>query len=601
MSSQKNHTFHIPVMGLAYTIDTPVKVAHYGISSVVSIIEDQLIESMREIYCKNENEEFVAIPEGDIDHRAKRVTAYLNLLQKIVEKKIEEVRSESFDDGYSINKYFEMLPGDSSLKILYKEMLISDDIVKHELQEKLRKNISAGSIDVNIMTKLDKSNYSKEGNELPVEYCDAMSALRGFANSNLSSSVVFSAGMNPRLYSYCETFKDFFPDQSGIQKKRIILKVSDFRSALIQGKILAKKGLWVSEFRIESGLNCGGHAFATDGLLLGPILEEFKLKRVELIEELYSISNSALIVKGKVGYGDIPEMRITVQGGIGTFQEDRFLREYYSLDGTGWGSPFLLVPEATNVDETTLNQLAHAKQEDYYLSNSSPLGIPFNNFRRSSSEVQRKKRIQSGRPGSPCYKKFLASNTEFTAQPICTASRQYQNLKISQIKSKFISEKEKDEEILLVMEKDCLCEGLGATAYLKNGQVTPHKLNAVTICPGPNLAFFSGVYSLDEMVSHIYGRKNILNSISRPNMFVNELNLYVDYLKNEISKNFSTWTVRHQKQFQLFKENLINGISYYKSILLDMKHDQLNMLERMQSELESSEKNLRNISFPKTC
>ena len=61
-------------------------------------------------------------------------------------------------------------------------------------------------------------------------------------------------------------------------------------------------------------------------------MEEFKLKRVELIEELYSISNSALIVKGKVGYGDIPEMHITVQGGIGTFQEDRFLREYYSLD-----------------------------------------------------------------------------------------------------------------------------------------------------------------------------------------------------------------------------------------------------------------------------
>lgn len=71
------------------------------------------------------------------------------------------------------------------------------------------------------------------------------------------------------------------------------------------------------------------------------------------------------------------------------------------------GEVLLLVPEATNVDETTLNQLAHAKQEDYYLSNSSPLGIPFNNFRRSSSEVQRKKRIQSGRPGSPCYKNSL--------------------------------------------------------------------------------------------------------------------------------------------------------------------------------------------------
>jgi len=65
-------------------------------------------------------------------------------------------------------------------------------------------------------------------------------------------------------------------------KKKIILKVSDFRSAIIQGNFFAKKGLWVSEYRIESGLNCGGHAFATDGFLLGPILEEFKQKRNNL-------------------------------------------------------------------------------------------------------------------------------------------------------------------------------------------------------------------------------------------------------------------------------------------------------------------------------
>lgn len=50
--------------------------------------------------------------------------------------------------------------------------------------------------------------------------------------------------------------------------KKVVIKVSDYRSALIQGKYLAKKGIWVSEFRIESGLNCGGHAFATDGYLL---------------------------------------------------------------------------------------------------------------------------------------------------------------------------------------------------------------------------------------------------------------------------------------------------------------------------------------------
>ena len=95
----------------------------------------------------------------------------------------------------------------------------------------------------------------------------------------LNSSVVLSAGMNTKLYSYFESFSDFFPDENGKLKKKIILKVSDFRSALIQGKFLAKKGLWVSEYRIESGLNCGGHAFATDGYLIGPILEEFKTSR----------------------------------------------------------------------------------------------------------------------------------------------------------------------------------------------------------------------------------------------------------------------------------------------------------------------------------
>ena len=135
-----------------------------------------------------------------------------------------------------------------------------------------------GSIDVNIMTKLDKENYRKT-EKLPVEFNDAHAALRGFAQSKLKSSLVLSAGMNPRLYSYIEQFDDFYPDKNGNLKKKVIFKVSDYRSALIQGKFLAKKGIWVSEYRIESGLNCGGHAFASDGSLMGPIFEEFKNNR----------------------------------------------------------------------------------------------------------------------------------------------------------------------------------------------------------------------------------------------------------------------------------------------------------------------------------
>ena len=47
------HTFHIPVMGLAYTIDSPIRVAQYGISSVISIIDDEVIERCMPITAKN--------------------------------------------------------------------------------------------------------------------------------------------------------------------------------------------------------------------------------------------------------------------------------------------------------------------------------------------------------------------------------------------------------------------------------------------------------------------------------------------------------------------------------------------------------------------
>jgi len=80
-----------------------------------------------------------------------------------------------------------------------------------------------GSIDVNIMTKIDKDNY-KRGEKLPIEYNDAHAAIRGFANSNLSSSVVISAGMSPRLYSYMENFPDFYPDKNGQIKRKLFLK-----------------------------------------------------------------------------------------------------------------------------------------------------------------------------------------------------------------------------------------------------------------------------------------------------------------------------------------------------------------------------------------
>ena len=597
MKNNSTHTFHIPVMGLAFTMDTPIKVAKFGISSVVSIIEDQLIEKMREVISKNYKIEYTAIVMDEPDYRARRITAYLNLLHNIVNRQIAEIKKENFETDYTINQYFEMLPDYSDTKKMYRNMLMCDGEEKLSLQTELRQCILPGSIDVNIMTKLDKTNYDKDGNELPMEYSDALAALRGYANSNLKSSIIFSAGLNPRLYAYCESFSDFYPNEKGVINKKIVLKVSDFRSALIQGKYLAKKGLWISEFRIESGINCGGHAFISNGIPLGPILEEFKNKREELLNELYTECSNSLNLLGKSPLLNKPELRITAQGGIGTSDENTFLMDYYNLDATGWGSPFLLVPEVTNVDDETLDKLVHAQKEDYYLSHSSPLGVPFQNVRNTTSEVQRLERINKNRPGSPCYKKFLSSNREFTEKPICTASREYQNLKIQQLKDTISDKNILEHEIEKIIEKDCLCEGLGASALIKNHAELSHKLKAVTICPGPNLAYFSGIFSLKQMVDHIYGRINILNNLHRPNLFINEMQLYLDYLKKEIEDQFSILTDKKIAYFQNFKANLLKGIDYYYSIehIINIKGSEA--YENMTQQLFEFKKMLHSFSF----
>lgn len=592
------HTFHIPVMGTGFTIDTPVKVARFGISSVISL-DDILIEQMREFYCKKTGEEYIPIHANEEDARAKRITAYLNLMNRMVKKQITELKTSGFEEGSDLGKYFELLPNHSPLKQTYHWMKkMKDGNTKFILQDLLRSEVRAGAIDVNIMTKLDKMNYAKNGEMLPSEYSDALAALRGFALSELNSSVVFSAGMNPRLYGYLEQFKDFFPDENGNMKKKVILKVSDFRSAFIQGKFLAKKGIWVSEFRIESGLNCGGHAFATDGYLLGTILEEFKTNREKIISELHEIYNKALEQKG-YAIQNIPHpMRITVQGGIGTAKEHNFLLNYFEVEATGWGTPFLLVPEVTNVDDETLVKLAAATEDDLYISDVSPLGVPFSNLRNSASEMQKAERVREGKPGSPCVKKYLVFNTEFTERPICVASHQYQKAKINELHSKNLTAEEFDKAYWKIVEKSCICDGLGVGAERKIGFINKQK-TAPAICPGPNLAYFSKISTMEEMVNHIYGRISLLNSTYRPNMFIKELSLYIDYLKKEFMKNLESWTEKQSVKLNDFKTNLQKGIDYYKQLIPKMHEETEQYKNKMREELNKLEEYLKSLTLKK--
>ncbi len=595
MNDQLLHKFHIPVMGLAYTIDSPVKVACYGINSVISIIEDKLIEMMRSYYYPQIDEPYQPITPDEKDYRAKRITDYLNLVNKIVQMHFERLKQSVFEAGSEIVKYFEMLPNDSKLRQLYIRMTQStDNAERKKLENFLRTQIKAGSIDVNIMTKVDKNNYDKQGVMLE-DGSDAVSALRGYAKSNLTnSSIIFSAGMNPRLFNYLGKCEEFEAIGWGVFDKKVIIKVSDYRSALIQGKYLAKKGVWVSEFRIESGLNCGGHAFATDGYLMGPILEEFKRKKNELVTTLFDIYRQALTEKGGRIFNQPHPVVLSVQGGIGTYEEDDFLHQHYGISSTGWGTPFLLVPEATTVDKDTLELLRHATKKDVVLSKNSPLGVRFYYLKGTSSEKEKINRIENGKPGSPCTEKYLVSNTEFTKEPICTASRRYQRLKIVQLKSMDLPEDEYQRRSTEVLDKECLCIGLSNAAAKEHELSLVKKLEAVTICPGPNVSYFSKVVSLKEMTDHIYGRSNIIQDQSRPHLFINELFLYISYFKEQLLDASSTSADGKQKRFFLeFYKNLMDGIAYYRNLMDDDTLGHLALPEEsMKQDLDEAEKQL---------
>ena len=553
------HSFHIPVMGTGHSVDTPIRVAPLGITSVISIVDDLLLERIRKHYSEKFALPYEKIPRYAQDGRARRITAYLETVAEIVHRKMDAVKSLPFFAENDKKKYFDLLPDGSHPKEEYAKFVgMSPGPERDRLEKDLTNAMVPGSIDVNIMVKLDRINLDKHGKPLSEEFSDAKAAFRGYANSTLRSGIVLSAGINQSLFGYMTRFKDFYRDATGELKKKIILKVTDFRSTLVQGRLLAKKGLEVFEFRIESGLNCGGHAFASNGHLLPSLLKEFKEKRDELVAEFQPLIHKYYEAMGwEYPKGIKATPLITVQGGIGTNGEARRMMEDFGMDRTGWASPFLLVPEATCVDDATRELLRQAGEDDLYLSGFSPLGVPFNNIRRSGSEISIRKKAEAGKPGSPCPKGFLVSNTEFTTVPICLASSEYQDQKLKELEASQLSAAEKEEARADIVDKACLCEHLGNGALIALGIVAESN-SPQAICPGPNIAWFKKLYTLKEMVDHIYGRGESLVPPERPHMFAKEIEMYVDYFEKVVQR--CTYSEMEVKKLREFKTNLENGM-----------------------------------------
>ena len=587
------HTFHIPVMGIGHSVDTPIRVAPLGITSVISLVDDILLEKIRKYYCEKYGLPYVKLPRKEEDGRAKRITAYLEAVREIVRIKMEDIREQPFFEVNDKAKYFDLLFDETPMKREYNKLLkMKAGSERNALAKDLTRRMQPGFIDVNIMVQLDAISPDNNGNPHSDEFSDAKSAFRGYAMSGLRSRIVFSAGINQRLFNYMTRFQDFYRDETAEIKKKIILKVSDFRSALIQGKFLARKGLEVYEFRIETGLNCGGHAFPCNGNLLPCHLRDFKEKR-----ELLTTEFQPLIRKYYKNMGwKYPESAlnsrplITAQGGIGTHGEVRRLREDFGIDLTGWATPFLLVPEATCVDVPTRELLKNAGKEELYVSDVSPLEVPFNNVRKTGSEMWTRKMVAKGKPGSPCPKHFLVSNTEFTETPICLASRQYQKMKLEEIKNMEVSDGEKERLCRKVVEKTCICDHLGNGALIALG-IAKEKSAPQSICPGPNIAWFNKTYTLKEMVDHIYGRGPSLVSSERPHMFAKEIEMYVDYFEEQVTH--CTFTPKEIKILHAFKKNIEEGMEFCLSIAQKQPYQGENLasipscVERQRARIES--------------
>ena len=560
------HKIHIPVMGICYTADTPIRVAHLGITSVISLVDDGLLEEYRMAYAERLGLD-LGSPQTT---RIGRIRSYLDFIADEVERKFTRLCACRFDGGSDKDLYFLMLPLDSRLRVEYDGIFAKTGLARIAAEAALTEKMEPGEIQANIMVGLNHEEA-------------AFDAVRGFAASKVAGALVLSAGVNLSVFEEIAKCKDFYRTGTRPPKKKIILKVSDYRSALVQGRYLAKKGLEVYEYRIESGVNCGGHAFFGSKKLLLDVVREFVEKRKELFETTCSMIAANVPVQGILPPPS--PARITAQGGL-CAPEDIAQVLSLGIDGVGVGTPFLLVPQATSVDKETRRLLASAKPEDVCISHASPLGIPFVNLQTSTAARICEQKIQeyfapesekSGslelKPGFPCRQHYLCQNIPGFDHPVCMASREYVMHRLAEIDAlekedleackmhPYNADVEQSQPVVhekisqefdslessirrkydklrrVTLSRECICRFLGNAGReeirekspslhyqpecvaVARGSQPARTREPVTICPNPDIGYFDREYTLLEMMQHLYGTGKRLTPKDKPSAF----------------------------------------------------------------------------------
>ncbi|HPF00647.1 MAG TPA: hypothetical protein PKY63_08280 [Bacteroidales bacterium] len=216
-------------------------------------------------------------------------------------------------------------------------------------------------------------------------------------------------------------------------------------------------------------------------------------------------------------------------------------------------------------------------------------------LRGNSKELEQEERIKSGKPGSPCHKKNLALNVDKSGNNICAGSNVYQAAKIKELDALNLPPEKYAVEYRKIVEKACICVGLGTSALLVNGLDTKLEGDGVSVCPGPNLAYFSKEMTLQEMTDHIYNRSNVVSRKDRPHVFINELHMYLDVLKQKFESFCNAENKLQPKSIQSFSQNMIDGIEYYSGLFKNMKGRFNELKTQIDIELESARQSIQTI------
>ncbi|HTB34148.1 MAG TPA: hypothetical protein VK842_04750, partial [bacterium] len=155
MASSPHH-FHIPVMGVSFTNESPLKIGRFGIDSVMSLGDDNLLEDLRKHWAGKRGDGFTPIAKNAPQARARRVQAWCDLVADELDAQMLHMRREPMMPGLDLWRYFALLP-EGALKQAWRAAIeLPHGPARQKAHETLMANMRPGRADVNIMTKVDR-------------------------------------------------------------------------------------------------------------------------------------------------------------------------------------------------------------------------------------------------------------------------------------------------------------------------------------------------------------------------------------------------------------------------------------------------------------